>query len=57
MSLKNVEEIDGPRLSVFNRGRYSDDVTVSVPLFTGGGNRALSRRETETETYIDFHSR
>lgn len=57
MSLKNVEEIDGPRLSVFNRGTYSDDVTVSVPLFTEGGNRALSRRETETETYIDFHSR
>lgn len=48
---ENVEGIDGPRLSVFNRGRYPDDVTVSAPLFTEGENKALSKRETETETY------
>lgn len=54
MSLKNVEEIDGPRLSVFNRGRYSDDVTVSVPLFTEGGNRAFQGERQKQRPILIF---
>lgn len=28
VSLENVEGIGGPKLSVFNWGRYPDDITV-----------------------------
>lgn len=55
VSLKNVEGIAGPRLSVFNRGRYPDDITVSAPLFVEEGTKLFQgEKERQRQRDTDF---
>lgn len=54
VSLKNVEGIDGPRLSVFSRGRYPDDVTVSAPLFTEGREQSSFKQRDRDRPVLIF---